>query len=193
MKKLFMYILSVLIILICYINYRTTQIKAFVSLPEKKLTYWFLLDRLSETEFFYHGIPGVQNNSRLVATYKVKTGIPHKRPTPLPELMGRKYWKIINKKVTYENSETSPFFLTLDIPSPNYPPFGPEPYPECNGQCDWVRPGDFGLHGVGGDESKLAKENIGSSGCIRHKDSDITFLYNILDPEHEEIRYYVIN
>lgn len=58
-------------------------------------------------------------------------------------------------------------------------------------QCDWILPGSFGLHGINGDESRLALDNPGSSGCIRHKDEDITYLYNLLDPEREKIRYYI--
>lgn len=49
----------------------------------------------------------------------------------------------------------------------------------------------FGLHGTGGQPEKLSKDDPGSSGCIRHKDEDITYLYNLLDPQKEEIRYYV--
>ena len=65
------------------------------------------------------------------------------------------------------------------------------PYTECNGQCNWILPGAFGLHGVNGDLSRLSIENPGSSGCIRHSDEDITYLYNNLDPQKEEIRYYI--
>ena len=70
-------------------------------------------------------------------------------------------------------------------------PFGPTPYIECDGQCNWILPGAFGLHGVNGNSEKLSEFDLGSSGCIRHSNEDITYLYNLLDPEKEEIRYYI--
>ena len=90
-----------------------------------------------------------------------------------------------------DNTETAPYFLTLDIPVSEEEPYGPSPYLECNGQCNWTLPGYFGLHGVNGDETKLSDKNQGSSGCVRHSDEDITYLFNLLEPEKEEIRYYI--
>lgn len=153
--------------------------------------YWFLLHRKSNIEYFYKGIPGDSSKSTLIKTFKVKTGISGEKPTPLPELLGRKYWKIIDKVEAFENEETGPYFLTLDIPVSEEEPFGPTPYLECDGQCNWILPGYFGLHGTGGNETKLSAEDPGSSGCIRHKDEVITYLYNLLDPKNEEIRYYI--
>jgi len=161
---------------------------------DKRVTtqYWFLLKRKSNIEYFYSGIPGDKSNSKLIRQFGVKSGIPGERPTPLPQLVGRKYWKIVKKEAQLDNPETAPYFLTLDIPAPSEEPYGPVPYTECGGaQCHWILPGAFGLHGVNGDESRLSKDNLGSSGCIRHRDEDITYLYNLLDPENEEIRYYV--
>ena len=167
------------------------------STPEEKFVdtkskhYWFLLDRGANREYLYHGIPGKGELSTLMRTFTVKTGIPGERPTPLPQLFGRKYWLVVRKEST-ENPETAPYFLTLDIPAPREEPFGPVPYTECGGkQCHWKLPGDFGLHGINGDVSRLSEENRGSSGCIRHTDEDITYLYELLDPKKEEIRYYI--
>jgi lipoprotein-anchoring transpeptidase ErfK/SrfK len=154
--------------------------------------YWFVLHRQSNIEELFFGIPGDRANSKLIKNFVVKTGIPNKRPTPLPSLLGREYWLITKKESSAENPETAPYFLTLDIPAPSDPPYGPSPYTECNGeQCDWILPGAFGLHGSGGNPSKLSQEDPGSSGCIRHTDQEITYLYNLLDPENEEIRYYI--
>lgn len=154
--------------------------------------YWFMLHRASEKEYLYRGIPGEPQKSTLLKTFSVKVGIPHERPTPLPQLLGRKYWRVIDKMEQFDNPETFPYFLTLDVPVPSTEPFGPSPYTECNGQqCNWMLPGAFGLHGVASDSSRLSKENPGSSGCIRHTDEDITYLYNLLDPAKEEIRYYI--
>lgn len=159
--------------------------------PEKQSTYWFVLHRKSNEEYLYKGIPGEQGKSEVVKVFTVKTGIPKERPTPLPKLVGKQYWLITKKESSKENPETAPYFLTLNIPAPSEEPFGPRPYEECNGQCQWVLPGLFGLHGINGDVSRLSEENLGSSGCIRHTDNDITYLYNLLDPKHEEIRYYI--
>lgn len=157
-----------------------------------KESYWFVLHRASNIEKMYFGIPGASESSKLLKTFKVKAGIPGERPTPLPSLVGRDYWKIIKKESSKDNLETAPYFLTLDIPAPSEYPYGPVPYEECGGaQCDWILPGFFGLHGVNGDPSRLTNENPGSSGCIRHTDEDITYLYEALDPENEEIRYYI--
>jgi len=154
-------------------------------------SYWFLLHRKSNVEYLYFGEPGNKENSAILKKFKVKTGIPGERPTPLPDLVGREYWLIISKWEVFDNPETAPYFLTLDIPVTENPPFGPEPYLECNGQCNWELPGAFGLHGNSGDPEKLAESNPGSSGCIRHTSEDITYLYNLLNPEKQRIRYYV--
>lgn len=153
--------------------------------------YWFILHRKSNTEYLYKGMPGKISESKLIKIFKVKSGIPSERPTPLPKLVGKEYWVITRKAESHDNPETAPYFLTLNIPAPQIPPFGPEPYLECNGQCQWELPGEFGLHGVNGDNSRLSAENQGSSGCIRHTDSDITYLFNLLNPEKEKIRYYI--
>ncbi|HSA83925.1 MAG TPA: L,D-transpeptidase [Patescibacteria group bacterium] len=168
-------------------------------LGEVQGRHWLLLYRSSNVEYLYFGIPGDAEKSTLVKTFSVKTGIPGERPTPLPQLVGRDYWIITGKEEQKDNPETAPYFLTLDVPVGDEEPYGPTPYLECNGsastrgeQCNWILPGAFGLHGVAGDLSKLASDNPGSSGCIRHTDEDITYLYNLLDPEKEEIRYYIV-
>jgi lipoprotein-anchoring transpeptidase ErfK/SrfK len=157
-----------------------------------KESYWFMLYRQSNKEELYKGVPGDKKESKLVKTFTVKAGMPGERPTPLPQLLGRKYWLIVDKQPETENPETAPYFLTLDVPAPSDPPYGPYPYTECNGsQCDWGKPGYFGLHGINGDPTRLDPTNPGSSGCIRHRDEDITYLYNLLDPKKGEIRYYI--
>ncbi len=160
-------------------------------------SHWFMLHRKSSVEILYEGIPGDTNNSKIVRRFQVKTGASWS-PTPLPRLAGRDYWKIIKKESSADNPETSPYFLQLDVPTTEEWPYGPTPYTECvdaysgkNIQCDWILPGYFGLHGIGGNPSKLSADDYGSSGCIRHRDEDITFLFNLLDPQKEEIRYYV--
>lgn len=162
-----------------------------VVVPPQKNSYWLVLHRKSNKEFLYKGEPGDKTKSKLVKTFTVKSGIPNERPTPLPHLLGREYWIVIGKMATPDNPEIAPYFLTLDVPLSDSEPFGPSPYVECNGQCNWILPGSFGLHGVGGDSSKISQENEGSSGCIRHIDQDITYLYHLLDPNKEEIRYYI--
>jgi lipoprotein-anchoring transpeptidase ErfK/SrfK len=156
-----------------------------------KPSYWLVLHRKSNVEFLYYGEFGQKDKSILVKTFNVKTGIPGQSPTPLPRLLGKEYWLITSKEDSSENPETAPYFLTLDIPVNDDYPFGPSSYNECNGQCDWQLPGYFGMHGINGDEQKLSNEDPGSSGCIRHKDQDIVYLYNLLDPKYEEIRYYI--
>lgn len=154
--------------------------------------YWMILHRKSNREELLYGVPGNRESSQLVREFKVKTGIPGERPTPLPQLVGQEYWNIIKKEPSPDNPETSPYFLTLDVPAPSEEPYGPSPYTECNGeQCNWILPGAFGLHGTGGDPSKLSDDNPGSSGCVRHSDEEITFLYQLLDPEKEPVRYYI--
>jgi len=158
---------------------------------KKENQYWFVLYRKSNKELLYKGVPGNSHQSSLVRTFSIKSGIPGERPTPLPTKLGRKYWIVIDKFAS-DNPETAPYFLKLDIPAPTDTPFGPSPYDECNGQCNWEVAGDFGLHGVNGDESKLSLQDKGSSGCIRHSDVDIAYLYDLLDPKKEEIRYYIV-
>ena len=156
----------------------------------EKSGYWFVLHRESNIELLYKGVLGDAKRSDLVRSFRVKTGVPGERPTPLPQMIGRDYW-LVTAKSTSDNPETAPYFITLDVPTSDEPPFGPKPYEECGGQCDWVIPGAFGLHGVNGDPSRLSDENSGSSGCVRHSDEDITYLYKLLNPDKEEIRYYV--
>ncbi len=159
---------------------------------EKRDLYWFELQRSSNIENLYKGIPGDKAQSIHVRSFRVKSGIPGERPTPLPQLVGREYWIITDKEEQRNNPETAPYFLTLDVPVSDITPFGPTPYEECNGQCDWILPGAFGLHGTGGNPLKLSDMDLGSSGCIRHSDEEITYLYNLLDPENNEIRYYIV-
>lgn len=151
--------------------------------------HWLILERGSNKEFLYFGVPGDKENSELIKEFKVKSGIPGERPTPLPSYLGKKYWKIVKKYPSSENPETAPYFLELDIPVEDGF-FGPVPYTECNGQCSWELPGYFGLHGINGDKQRLSVDNPGSSGCIRHTDEDIAYLYNLLDVD-EGVRYYI--
>lgn len=191
-KAFILLISSISLFFITVLIFNTRPVKE-VKGEQVKKEYWFLLHRKSNAEYLYKGIAGDVFSSDLVREFKVKTGIPGQRPTPLPKLVGREYWKIIKKEAQtgVDFPETAPYFLTLDIPAPSEEPYGPVPYVECNGQCSWVLPGAFGLHGVNGDLSRLSPENPGSSGCIRHKDEDITYLYNLLDPEKEELKYYI--
>lgn len=177
------------------VAYATRPSSFIFQLPKKE--YWMLLERKSNREFLYRGTPGDSISSTFLRAFRVKTGIPGERPTPLPRLLGREYW-LITKKYVATDTETAPYFLELDIPVGEEEPFGPSPYFECNGpsskqgeQCNWTVPGAFGLHGIYGDLSRLSEADPGSSGCIRHKDEDITYLYNLLDPEKKPIRYYV--
>jgi len=156
-----------------------------------KPSYWFMLHRKSNIEYLYLGKPGKPEESELIRKFSVKTGIPGERPTPLPELVGREYW-VLTDKIPTSSYETAPYFLILDVPVPSVAPFGPAPYLECGGkQCNWQVPGYFGLHGVAGIPERLSEEDPGSSGCIRHSDDDITYLYELLNPKAGEIRYYV--
>ena len=162
-----------------------------------KKSYWLVLQRKSNKELLYFGVLGDVNNSKLMRTFQVKAGVPGVSPTPLPRLLGREYWLLVKKESSEDNPETAPYFLQLDIPATGEWPYGPVPYEEClddlgnKTQCDWDLPGYFGLHGINGDLSKLSKEDLGSSGCVRHSDEDITYLFNLLNPEKEEIRYYI--
>ncbi len=157
---------------------------------EVKDEYWFLLHRKSNVELLYKGIPGNATQSALVKSFQVKTGEPGKKPTPLPQLFEKEYWTIIKKYETFDNSETAPYFIELDIPYSESEPYGPVPYLECNGQCNWELPGPFGLHGVNNDNTRLSYDSFGSSGCIRHTDSDIVYLYNLISLD-DGIRYYI--
>lgn len=186
---------TTLLLLLCLLGW---QIQTFrkpvgetLSTTSQQRLYWFLLHRASNVEFLYIGVPGDAEQSQLLKTFTVKSGIPGERPTPLPQLVGRDYWLLVDKFEQLDNPETAPYFLTLDIPFSEDYPYGPVPYEECGGQCDWVLPGAFGLHGVASDASRLSPENAGSSGCIRHSDEDIAYLYHLLDPKKEAIRYYV--
>ncbi len=186
---------SLILLTILAINNLTKNIliERSVEIPQVQQTkndYWLILHRKSNQEELLQGNPGIQSKSRLIKTFNVKSGIPGQRPTPLPQLLGRQYWLIVEKLDTSGSLETAPFFLKLDIPYVQDYPFGPTPYPECEGQCNWQIPGSFGLHGVAGDNSKLSAENPGSSGCIRHTDEDITYLYNTLDLT-QEVRFYI--
>ncbi|MCL5432729.1 MAG: L,D-transpeptidase [Patescibacteria group bacterium] len=184
MKKMF-FVLGTVVIIITSINFFKTPAL------EEKQSYWLLLHRRSNIEFLYLGLPGQKDKSQLIKTFKVKTGIPGEKPTPLPGLLGREYWIITAKSKVQDNPETAPYFLTLDIPVSEDEPFGPTPYLECKGQCNWGTPGNFGLHGVNGNFNKLSEQDLGSSGCIRHYDSDISYLYNLLDPKKEKTKYYI--
>lgn len=190
-RLLFIFIPLVIVLLIIGMYLVGRKVKKEVKPSVQNPHYWFLLHRKSQKEYFYRGEFGNVKKSTLLKTFLVKTGRGGQRPTPLPQLVGRKYWKIIEKLDTKDNPETAPYFLTLDVPGYDQWPFGPTPYTECDGQCDWVVPGKFGLHGVHADMSRLSTENEGSSGCIRHSDEAITYLYNTLDPKKEEIRYYI--
>ncbi len=161
-----------------------------VQAEEQSTLYWFSLSRTAQMEWLYVGTPGNKWASIPIGIYTVKTGRATSRPTPVPQLTGHAYWRITRTYGT-QNPETAQYFLELDVPVSDGPPFGPLSYPECGGNCNWVLPGAFGLHGINGDRSKLSDADPGSSGCIRHKDQDIRALYNLLDPNKGEIRYYV--
>lgn len=161
-----------------------------VSGSNSRKEYWLELHRRSQQEYLYYGIAGDKKESKLIKNFRVKTGRVD-RPTPLPQALGKKYWKITKKYSSIENLETAPYFLELDIPvEEDF--FGPVPYNECNGQCSWEVPGYFGLHCVNGDMTRLDNNNVGSSGCIRHSDEDITYLYNLLEID-EGVRYYIVD
>lgn len=169
-----------------------------LSVQSTKESYWFMLHRKSNIELLLRGIPGSQEQSALVRVFKVKTGVPGEKPTPLPKLLGKDYWIITKKEESKDNPETAPYFISLNIPVTDEEPYGPTSYTECinqftgeKTQCNWILPGSFGLHGVNNDASRLSDYDLGSSGCIRHSDEDITYLYNLLNPEKEEIRYYI--
>lgn len=201
MKLTFSLLIILIVLILGLVNQQTLpKAKSQVLSTETDKSYWFLLLRKSNQEFLYQGVPGNKQKSNLIKIFQVKTGIPGKRPTPLPEFLGRQYWLIIDKTATPDNPETSPYFLTLDIPVTEEEPYGPTPYEECNGsalgekvQCNWILPGAFGLHGTGGNPENLSSQDPGSSGCIRHSDEDITYIYNILDLQKEYIRYYIEN
>ncbi len=184
-------VLQILFILLASFFFFSRSHRESVLSEQAKQEYWLLLFRKSNREYLYFGVPGDKIHSSLKKAFIVKTGIPGERPTPLPEKLGRKYWLITDKSVSVDNPETAPYFLTLDIPVSDTAPYGPYPYEECEGQCNWKLPGAFGLHGVNGDKSRLSVDDPGSSGCIRHSDEDITYLYTILDPKVSPVRYYI--
>lgn len=195
MNKKLLIFLTIAGLLIGFVTFYTNTYKKALNNKQvlsanHKKTHWFVLYRKSNKEYLFEGIPGDKGRSKIIKTFNVKTGMPGERPTPLPQLLGRQYWLLVKKEATV-NPETAPYFLTLDIPTSDEWPYGPTPYFECNGQCDWVTVGYFGLHGVNGNPSKLSDDDPGSSGCIRHMDEDIAFLYDLLNPEREEIRYYI--
>ncbi|HRN70936.1 MAG TPA: hypothetical protein PLS49_07195, partial [Candidatus Woesebacteria bacterium] len=64
---------------------------------EPQAQYWFLLYRKSGVEKLYYGQPGNEEQSALMKTFTVKTGVSGKKPTPLPQLVGREYWVIVEK------------------------------------------------------------------------------------------------
>lgn len=162
--------------------------------PALKPQYWMLLKRASNIEYLFYGIPNDPKQSTVKKTFTVKAGVPGKKPTPLPSLVGRDYWLITHKLEAFDNEETAPYFLVLDVPVPSAYPHGPQPYLECDGrQCDWELPGYFGLHGVNGDNDRLSLANEGSSGCVRHRDEDITYLYHLFTPEKNPVRYYIVD
>lgn len=189
MKKKLVLLIILLIPLLGLFSFEKPKSDNETITPKK--SHWLMLHRKSSKEFLYFGILGDANNSKLLRKFQVKPGIAGKSPTPLPSLLGRDYWLIVKKESSAENPETAPYFLQLDIPATDEWPYGPVPYEECDGQCDWVLPGYFGLHGIGGNSLKLAQSDPGSSGCVRHSDKDITYLFNLLNPEKEEIRYYI--
>lgn len=191
-KTLTLLIFCIFSVIALFLQFRTYgETKKITALVPEEKSYWFVLHRKSNFEYLYFGKPGDKEKSVLLRTFKVKTGVPGEKPTPLPEFVGKKYWEIIAKYETPDNPETAPYFLTLNIPVTEEPPFGPKPYLECNGQCNWELPGAFGLHGNNGDPEKLADTNPGSSGCIRHTVEDITYLYNLLDLKNSQVRYYI--
>ena len=192
-KKFLLGLFFILILTFLVLKIQIETKRQIINPVKTKSSYWLLLKRISNLEYLYFGQPGLKKESRLIKIFKVKTGKINKSPTPLPQLFGRKYWQIIAKAEAPDNPETAPYFLTLDIPVSDEEPYGPSPYLECQGQCNWVLPGNFGLHGINGEESRLSVEDPGSSGCIRHRDEDITYLYQTLDPKKYEIRYYIEN
>lgn len=154
-------------------------------------SYWFRLNRRENIETLNYGPNNLPQLSLMVWFFRVKTGVPGQKPTPLPQKTGRPFWLVIDKYQTRDNPETAPFFLVLDVPGTETSPFGPRPYRECAGQCNWKIPGYFGLHGVAGVESRLTIPEPGSSGCVRHRDFDISFLYHVLDPRRNPIPYFI--
>lgn len=192
MKKLFL-LLLVSTVALALLTTNSSSAPTVLSTNAQKNEFWFELLRRSNVELLYYGKAGEKEKSTLVKQFNVKSGILGKKPTPLPQLLGRDYWLIKDKYPSTDNPETAPYFLELDVPVSEESPFGPEPYLECDGQCDWELPGYFGLHGINGDMEKMSPDNEGSSGCVRHSDEDITYLYNLLDPHIEPIRYYVLD
>lgn len=200
MKKYLPFIFPLLISILLQFSTTTGNVLSYTTEEHNRARetqsepeHWLYLKRRSNIEILYHGIPGNQQQSKVIKVFKVKSGIPQKRPTPLPELLGQRYWLITDKVKARADKEIGPYFLKLDIPHSEYPPYGPYPYEECSGQCNWELPGAFGLHGVSNDNSKLSEENEGSSGCVRHDDRDIAYLYYLLNPNDRPVRYYIVD
>ncbi|EKD65359.1 MAG: hypothetical protein ACD_50C00112G0003 [uncultured bacterium] len=191
MGKIFVLVVIVALGILAYIQRPIESSREVLSTTQTESVHWLSLHRKSNIEYLYEGVPGRKEQSRLIKTFKVKTGISGQSPTPLPKLLGRNYWLITDKTDSSDNPETAPYFISLDIPVSEEYPYGPIPYDECNGECNWEIPGYFGLHGVNGDMEKLSEQSPGSLGCIRHSNEDITYLFNLLDPKKEEIRYYI--
>lgn len=172
-------------------------------------SYWFLLERKSKRETLYQGTPADTAKSKVIRSFQVNPGWPGQTPTPLSTKLGNPYWIITQYKIntTDEKKATlGPYFFSLNIPINNpgrnclvngvaTDCQGPVPYLECpdmpGSQCYWPVPGDFGLHGIGNDASRLTNE--GSNGCIRHSNEDITYLYNLLSSYNPEVRYYIVD
>lgn len=190
MKKFFPVLLSLAVVFLALAFLRGHSVEKS-NYETRDSKYWFVLHRNSNAEELFYGVPGEREGSELVRVMDVKPGVSGESPTPLPSLLGREYWVMIDKWDERENPETGPYFLQLDIDAPSDWPYGPVPYEECGGQCDWGKPGYFGLHGTGDDPTRISPENAGSLGCIRHSNEDIAYLYNLLDPKNQEIRYYI--
>lgn len=193
MKNYFSILALLLLVVAGVAVYNKTAVPQIIATKSAEIdsSYWLLLHRKSNVEFLYFGVPGDRAHSEVIKQFKVKVGITGKFPTPLPQLMGKDYWILTDKLEAFDNPDTSPYFLTLDVPTTGEYPFGPEPYLECNGQCDWKTIGYFGLHGINNNMDKLSDNDPGSSGCVRHEDSDIAYLYNLLNPKTSQIRYYI--
>lgn len=163
--------------------------------------YWFLLDRLNKKEYLFQGPVGVRDRKYLVREFTVLPGLSGQTPTPVPSKVTptREYWTFNSATLKSPVGDISnggqPGFLKLDIPYDNSLG-GPVPYLECGpsgtSQCNWNTPGAFGLHGV---DNNHPLTDPGSSGCIRHNNTDIQYLYNLLsnvvNNNPNTIRYYI--
>ena len=126
-KKQILIVIGVFIVLlslgVLVVTQNMTLKSQQTEVVKKQEQHWFILHRKSQKEDLYFGIPGDANKSKLVKTFTVKTGIPGERPTPLPKLMGREYWLLVEKHPEVDNPETAPYFMTLDVPAPSDPPY----------------------------------------------------------------------